>query len=155
MKKKLKHVLTGRIKNDPIESWFSLIRHLSGNHLVLDEPTFAYTEQILLLTLVSQLCTNVDGSHNKVLHTSFFDDVHSTIESTEKVEVNIKKYIWLELSTLCLKDSLINKILINQITPFIFGYGLEKILKRAPITCACYKNKLIYGIYIGVIKIIK
>ena len=93
VKKKLKFLLIGRIKNDLIERRFILIRHLSGNHFALDASTFAHNERTLLLTLVSQLCTNGDGSHNKGLYNQFFDDVRSTVKATEKVEVEIKKMV--------------------------------------------------------------
>ena len=76
VKKKFKFVLTGRINNDPIEHRFSLIRFLAGNHLALDVSTFAHNERTLLFKLVTQLCTNVDSSHDTNMYKSFFNDIH-------------------------------------------------------------------------------
>ena len=84
-------MLTGKSNNDPIEYLFSLNIFLGGNHLALDVSTFANNERTLLLHLVSDLCAYTDGSHNKLLHKSFFEDVHSMIDQSERVVINLWK----------------------------------------------------------------
>ena len=82
-KKKL-HVLTGRNNDDPNEHRFSLNVCLAGYHLALDVSTHTHNERALLLRLVSNSCTNTDGSHNKVLLKSCFEDVRSMMHQSER-----------------------------------------------------------------------
>ena len=62
--------------------------HLGGHHLDLDVSTFAHNERTLFLYLISQLCANVDGSHSKTLHKSFFIEAHSMIETSKRIEID-------------------------------------------------------------------
>ena len=148
VEKKFKYVLAGRLNNDPIERRFSLVRCLSGNHLALDACTFAHNERSLSLHLVTTLCINPDGSHNKISYTSFFEKVHSIIESSEKIEVNNLKNKWKELDSLFCNNSICKEIISHQIIPYIAGYGLKKLFEKTPVNCFCCKNKLMCGINI-------
>ena len=84
-------VLTWRNNNDAIYHRFSLNRYLAGHHLALDVITFAHNERALLLRLVSNLCTNIDDSHNKLSHNYFFEDVHSMMHQSGRVEIDAWK----------------------------------------------------------------
>ena len=79
---KFKHVLPGRINNDPIEMRFSLNRHLSGNDLALDVASFCHNERTLLLQLVGHLCANADNSFDKIKYKGFFDGIVNHVKIT-------------------------------------------------------------------------
>ena len=79
------HVLTESENNDPLEDRLSTNRYIGGKHLASYVPTFICNDRALVLRLISQLFTNPDGSHNKLLCKSFFLDTHSMLETSERL----------------------------------------------------------------------
>ena len=121
-------------------------RYLSGNHLALDVSSFACNERTLSLSLTSNLCPNSDGSHNKMLHNSFFDEVQSMIKQIEALEINKWKEKWSDLANMISDATKINDILNHKILPHIAGWGVSTLFKRTPVACKACVNKLTYGI---------
>ena len=115
------------------------------NHLALDVSTFLHNQHTLLLNAISELCTNVDGSHNKMLYKSFFSEVHSMMKILERGEIQRLKLKLSVLNNMQLDDNLIKNILSNEIIPYIAGFGLKKLLNRIDLKCLTCSNKIIYG----------
>lgn len=95
---------------------------------------FLCNERALLLKLVVQLCVDADGSHNKNFHKSFFDDAHSMIEQSEKLEIAFFQNRWHELGNTCSNSTATNEILTNPFVPRIAGYGIKNYLREFPIS---------------------
>ena len=93
-KKNFKHVLTGKMNNDPIELRFSSNRYLAGHHQSLDICAFSNNERALLLQLISELCTNSNGSHNRIMHKLFFMNAHDMIAQPERTQADFLKQKW-------------------------------------------------------------
>lgn len=85
-KKDSKHVLSGKMKNNPIELQFGANHYLAGNHLALDIFSFARNSRTLLLLLVSELCQNKDNSCNKSARKYFFENAQLMITNLEKIK---------------------------------------------------------------------
>ena len=128
-------MLTGKSNNDPSGHHFSLNRHLGGHHLALDVSTFANNERTLILRLVSDLCSNPDRSHNKLLHESFFEDVHSMIDQSERVVINLWKEKWKCVFKKYSSNESILHLLNHDVIPYIAGCGIKKLFNRASIKC--------------------
>ena len=140
---KFKHVLPGRINNDPIEMRFSLNRHLSGNDLALDVASFCHNERTLLLQLVGHLCTNADSSFDKIKYKGFFDGLVNYVKITESLEVTNLCEKWRRM--IVLPENMFQSILEHKIIPYVAGYALKKLLDRCPINCTYCVSKVMHG----------
>ena len=120
-------MLTGKSNNDPIEHCFSLNRHLDGHGLALDFSTFANDERTLLLRLVCDLSANTDGSHNELLHKSFFEDVHSMINQSERVVMRLWKEKRKEVFNNCKSNESMLHLLNHDVILCISGHVIKTL----------------------------
>ena len=67
------------------------------------------------------LCTNSDGSHNKMPCISFFDEVQSVTKQTETLEINKWKEKWSDLANACSDAAKMNDILNHKTLPCTAG----------------------------------
>ena len=82
--KEFKHALTRMKINDVIEHRFSLSSFLGGNNLALDVSMF-FNERELLLRVIRKLCTNQDGSRNRMVCKYFLKEDQSMIQTSERI----------------------------------------------------------------------
>ena len=91
--------------------------------------TFAHNERAFLLKLVTQLCANENGSHDKLLYKSFSNNVHSIIEQSEEVEIDISKNKRSELGDASSNRKTAHEALRNPTMPCVAGFGLKKLFE--------------------------
>ena len=98
-----------------------------------------------MLCLVSDLCTNIDGSHNKILHKYFFQDVQSIIIKSERIETDLWKEKYNDAIVKCAYGEAIKKMLNHDIITYVAGHRNKKLFDKVTIKCHACANKLSYG----------
>ena len=98
-----------------------------------------------MFRLISKLDTNNDGSHNKLLHKSFFNDVRSMIKNAKRIETDTWKEKWSTLTSTCSINKAFNDALNHKIMPHVAGHGIKKLLDRDPTKCHVHLNKISCG----------
>ena len=120
-------------------------RYLSGNHLTLDASAFLHDERALLLNLLSKICENPDGSHNKILCKSFFVKFPSVLEKSERDEISNLNIKWNYFNNMTFNSRIIDRILCNEHVPCAAGFGLKRLFISTFIKHNACCNDLMCG----------
>jgi len=109
--------------------------------------------QYFLLNVISKLCLNADGSHNKQLYKLFLNEMQSMLEKSEREEVKNLKLKLNILNNMKINDNLINSILSHEIISYIAGFGLKKLMNHTGLKYKMYLNKVMHRYNLDSIKI--
>ena len=125
------------MNNDRIERYFGLMRYLSGMHMVLDTSSFCQNARAYLLWTTSDLCKNKDGSHNKLLCKSFFEEAQKLTDSCEKIETDKLFINSHKLAALKYEDILECKK--YDFIPHMSGHAAKRYFENNRLKCkSCY-----------------
>ena len=94
-----------------------------------------------MLSLVGTLCENVDDSHNKTLHKSFFDDVQTMIKTSDVMKIIKFKEKWKGKPNMSSDERKIEEALEHGMIPCIAGHGVKKSFDRKSVKFQAYAKK--------------